>query len=165
VQLAPGSLIGSARGMARTLGELAGLSSSSFATPLTPCDQVAVTIASDPRLPDAPTASPSARSGRGNVHGGRPPGGAGNAVAEERAALGQLVEARDSALAVTRYPQEAKEPAPFRAARTRGDELPRRSVAHRSRATQRARAARSRAANGSSSAAAADALRAPRAAR
>ncbi len=52
--------------MARTLGELAGLPSSSFATsspgeavtvarpvPLTPYDQVAETIASDARLPDA----------------------------------------------------------------------------------------------------------------
>ncbi len=49
----------------------------------------------------------------------------GVAVAKAQAALGQLVEARDTALAVTRYPREAKEPAPFRAARTRADELAR----------------------------------------
>ena len=49
----------------------------------------------------------------------------GIAVAKEQAAVGQFVEARDTALAVTRYPQDAKESAPFRAARTRADELAR----------------------------------------
>ncbi len=49
----------------------------------------------------------------------------GIAVANTEAALGHLVEARDTALAVMRYPKEPAESAPFRSARSRADELAR----------------------------------------
>jgi len=44
-------------------------------------------------------------------------------VAKAQAALGQLVEARDTALAVTRLPRTAQEPAPFTKARAQASDL------------------------------------------